>query len=733
MSLHRRLQRLLQRPPREIISRVLAFAHRQRAGVRQSVRDRFKSTFPADGDITADPLQRLISPIASDDLSIWRSLLIDRANQICQHRFNLLGSGLVSVDIGMLSAGLEGHRYAPMESRSINRFNRSKALSLRRHISSGYRPIDWHRDCRSGYRWPEDVPSSSVVYGVLPGVDIKLPWELARMQHTPCLALAYSQFMLLGDEVGAARLRIEFQDQIFDFVAANPPRFGVNWACTMDVAIRIVNWLVAYDLFRGFGAQFDTDFELEFKRAVVAHGRHIIENLEWFPHLRSNHYLSNIAGLFFVAAYLPESAESNTWLALAANELGKEIFTQFQPDGSNFEGSTSYHRLSAEMVLFSVALAHRIRQRLDCFDLAGSLSQLRHSGPGVLPDNRNVLAERKLTDASVLRLLAKMATFTLAITRPDGNVVQIGDNDSGRFLKLSPDECYGDGNVTANNHQALVAGIMAACNETVRASESIDALVVNGLMNGLPRVCGKGDICPSESSSIPPDVAAFSDFGLYIYRWPQLWLSVRCGSVGQNGNGGHAHNDQLSIELVLGGVSFIVDPGTYVYTPLPSSRNAFRSTSSHATLVASPGEQNGWLEGRDGLFSMNRVANANAIEVQPRLFVGEHNGFDMPHRREIEINDASIGVTDTCYADSRLLVLPLAPGVCVTKLPSIRACLLERDGVVAEFHIEAGDIDLVDAYFSPQYGVKVKTCSIHVKAIPAVCRWEVSLREKVNG
>lgn len=736
MMAFQRMRRLLSRPPREIVGRVMAYAKRRLAENRLYVRDCVRSTFPADAEIPAEPLSQLIAPILPDRLLAWRMELLHYADEACEHRFDLLGSGSVKVCLGMTPMGLEGCRYVPKKPRSVNRSNRSTTRRLRRCISSDYHPIDWHIDFRSGYRWPEDAPYSRVAYGVLPGVDIKLPWELARMQHAPSLALAYSQLVLVGDETGATRFVIEFQDQVLDFISANPPRFGVNWACTMDVSIRVVSWLVAFDLFRGFRAKFDTGFDQEFKRSIIAHGRHIVDNLEWFPHLRSNHYLSNVAGLFFIAAYLPESQESKAWLALASNELSKEIFSQFHDDGSNFEGSTSYHRLSAEMVLFSVALAHRIRHRLDDIDLAFDVAKLRHCGPGGMPEEKAVPSAHWLTDDVVLQHLAKMARFTCAATRPDGVVVQIGDNDSGRFLKLSPDVGYAENDsreLRLSDHHALISGIIAACGGINSAPTSIDALVIHSLM-GQPSV--EHEDCAVDTpagNSMVQLLVAFPNFGLYFYCRPKLWLSVRCGSVGQNGNGGHAHNDQLSIEICLAGVSFIADPGTYVYTSLPTSRNVFRSTAAHATLIASPGEQNGWLDGREGLFSMARVAATKVIEASPHCFVGEHHGFERRHTREIKVKDESVMVTDTCHAEHRFLILPLAPNVHVTTITSGQGCLLERDGVTAEFSIDSGDIEVIDAWYSPGYGRKINTKSIRVKAILPVCHWEVCLLENADG
>ncbi len=42
---------------------------------------------------------------------------------------------------------------------------------------------------------------------------------------------------------------------------------------------------------------------------------------------------------------------------------------------------------------------------------------------------------------------------------------------------------------------------------------------------------------------------AYPDFGIYVFRSRRLFLAVRCGAIGQRGRGGHAHNDQLAIEL----------------------------------------------------------------------------------------------------------------------------------------------------------------------------------------
>ena len=185
---------------------------------------------------------------------------------------------------------------------------------------------------------------------------MKVPWELGRLQHLPQLALAAILARADGDGARAEQLAREFQDQVLDFIAANPPRFGVQWAMTMDVAIRAANLLLAWDIFRAADVSFDSEFMRVFSRSAFEHGSHIATNLEWSSHLRSNHYLADVVGLLFVAAYLPASARTDAWLLFATRELLAEVRNQFLPDGGNFEGSTCYHRLSAEMATWGLAL-----------------------------------------------------------------------------------------------------------------------------------------------------------------------------------------------------------------------------------------------------------------------------------------------------------------------------------------------------------------------------------------
>ena len=314
------LRRARGLPPGRLVAAAAYRVRRGAGGIVWQVRDAACATYcrttPAGSLRTYAPVldPRRVAALAPD--------LAERCTRYLAHRFDLLGSGWRTVRHGMACDGFEGNRYpaaAPGTpdpagrwlAGQVSRPNLPAARAAWRLIDPAYRPIDWHIDFRSGYRWSPRIWYRWVRYGHRPGVDVKVPWELARMQHLPQMALAFgcAQDGVAGF-LPAIRYRDEFRHQVLDFVATNPPRYGVNWRSTMETAIRVANWLLAYDLFRAYGARFDSAFDAVFRRSVREHGRHIAGNLELTPVWRNNHYLANLAGLLFVAAYLPPDRDT---------------------------------------------------------------------------------------------------------------------------------------------------------------------------------------------------------------------------------------------------------------------------------------------------------------------------------------------------------------------------------------------------------------------------------------
>src|SRR5260221_361299 len=139
-------------------------------------------------------------------------------------------------------------------------------------------------------------------------------------------------------------------------------------------------------------------------------GRHIVGHLERSPEEPANPYLADIAGLAFIAAALPRSSESDCWLAFAVQELRAETEYQFYADGANFEASTSYHRLAAEMTLFASALIVGLPAEKQAALVAADPAALRTRPPRHLASTPAAPGPRHFTR------LALAAEFSRAVT-----------------------------------------------------------------------------------------------------------------------------------------------------------------------------------------------------------------------------------------------------------------------------------------------------------------------------
>jgi Heparinase II/III-like protein len=162
-----------------------------------------------------------------------------------------------------------------------------------------------------------------------------------------------------------------------------------------------------------------------------------------------------------------------------------------------------------------------------------------------------------------------MVEASRALRRPDGRFPQIGDSGSGRVLPGSFDR-------GASLDYLLWLGAATLDLGRPFSQEPHEEVAWTLGTEAWQRLA-------KQPVAAPPSETAFADSRFYVLKSGRTHAVVRCGDVGQNGNGGHAHNDLLSFELSHG-LSLIVDSGTYAYTSDPDARNHFRATASHNTV-----------------------------------------------------------------------------------------------------------------------------------------------------
>lgn len=532
------------------------------------------------------------------------------------HEFNLLGSGWVLLNYNTIAFGVEGYMHKQNKT--------APDLGI-----ENYNPIDWQKDFKSGFRWDETL-SHDKQYGLSSGklgADIKVPWELGRLQHLPRMAVIALQY----DNHRQSIIQ-EFKNQLVDFMKSNRVGYGVNWTSSMDIGIRVSNILLAYDILK----QIDTEgllgnvFETELIQYIYHHAEFINQHLEDKDGLANNHYLYNLGGLLFVSSYLKGGYSIDAWKKFSVAELEQELYKQFFSDGGNFEGSTAYHNLGTELYVWCTAL-------------------LLNSGEKVSAKWQNYLS--------------KMCAFSKSMLKSNNEVPQFGDNDSGRFFNITPkgsfisnsdakkkyknlanysnpDDLYWDENYLEGQKVIdLSEGLFGANNTSLEASViksiakiPLDKKEVNNSIAPINTPIPKLKFQQEKEFTFDInlmdglELIQYPDFGLYIFKSKSLYLAVSAiSNPKMNHTWGHVHNDKLSFELQVDGKDIVVDAGTYLYTAIPSIRNQFRSVEGHSVPYIEGEEQNRWLDKSIGLFYMLKetkckvlVATNNELAIELR-------------------------------------------------------------------------------------------------------------------
>ena len=449
--------------------------------------------------------------------------------------------------------------------------------------------IDWHRDPVTGFQWPRKywTEYDPVNSGA---ADSKVIHELNRHQHLPRLAKAY---FLTGDESYAR----EAIAQMESWIDQNPQWWGINWQSSLEIGLRAISWM--WTIFLLLQSQsLDEPGLRRICKSLFAQLDHVYR----YPSIYTSpntHLTGEALALFIAGILFPELPRAEQWREFGTATLLNEMQRQVPNDGVHCELSSYYHCYTTDFYVHALALARW---------------------------NRISLPEWMWTR------LARLLDFVMHLTRPDGSIPLLGDDDGGRLLAIASDDyrSYRDG---------LSSG-------TVLFGRGDFKFQAAGFREESLWLLGDDawPIFNSIEAQAPLELhRGFNDAGYFIQRsgWGpgDSQLTFDCGNLGRP-TGGHGHADALSLTLFSGGHDFLVDPGTSVYNGAPEWRSFFRSTRAHNTVVVDGGSQSD----PGGTFSWRRKSAAKVRQqiVLPEsdYIDGEHNGYaalskEITHRRRV--------------------------------------------------------------------------------------------------
>ncbi|MFN2531069.1 MAG: alginate lyase family protein [Pyrinomonadaceae bacterium] len=445
-----------------------------------------------------------------------------------------------------------------------------------RNLSFG-QPIDWQLEPVSGKRAPLIHWSRLNFLDADAVGDKKITWELNRHQHFITLGQAY---WLTGNN----KYCEVFAEHLEDWMEKNPPKLGINWASSLEVAFRSISWLWAYQFFKD-SPVLSNRLVWQLLKFLYVNGRHLETYLSTY-FSPNTHLTGEGLGLFYLGTLLPEFKDAQRWRSTGQRILLDQLAVHVKPDGVYFEHSSYYQRYTADFYLHFCILSSR---------------------------NKNEVVDQVSTN------LGALLEHLMFIMRPDGTTPFIGDDDGGRLIKLDP-------NPVNDFRGTLSTGSVVLKSGMLKYAASDGAAEILWLL-GVDGVHEFDSLKPAEPAK---QSAAFKDGGYYVMRdgWTAdaNYLVFDAGPHGFS-NGGHAHADVLSFELAGYGRSWLIDPGTCTYTGSQKDRDWFRGSQAHNTLTVD-GESS---SEPDGPFSWKSTARHNIRQwIDQPMFnyvAATHDGY----------------------------------------------------------------------------------------------------------
>jgi len=448
--------------------------------------------------------------------------------------------------------------------------------------------IDWHKDPLTGKSWSQRFYRKIDYSSRRKLSDIKYSWELNKHLHFVTLGKAY---YYTKDN----RYVEEFVKQVSSWIKQNPLEVGINWMGNIQIAQRIISWIISYHLFRDssyFQIRGFEDFlkSIYYQTKILFNKRHIPNN---------NHKIAAICAIVIVGIVFPEFKMFSSWVNQGFKELKAALKEQVFEDGVHKEQTTSYQKAIIEFLLLTYLIAERNK-----IDIPGE----------------------------VVKILHKMVNHFSYLLTPDNKIPIVGDNSNERGYMLSE-------TVDFWSAETILCTGAIIFDDPYLKKKDIHYTAENFWLLGIEEYRKWHGILPLRDG-----LKESKDFGVgghFVIRnnWGKKadYLFTRCGEFGFNETCAHSHCDLLSIILYIAGQPILVDSGVFRYNTSLEERNYYRRINAHNTVQIDSEEQCDMK----GMFNCtSKISKAGYQEFQDNYFKGYlRTKSGIKHIREISLID----------------------------------------------------------------------------------------------
>ena len=513
-----------------------------------------------------------------------------------------------------------------------------------------------------------ETGKASIPYSLitdLPAPDIKFLWEPARFGWAFTLGRAYH---VTGDENYAEAFWRNFET----FTDANPPCLGPHWMSGQEVALRLMAFVWAAQVFDAASAS-TPERKARLTASVAAHAARIPPTLVYARSQQNNHLLSEASGLLTAGLALPDHPKASRWRGLGWCWLNDGLQSQIDSYGEYAQHSTNYHRLMLQVVLWTNALCR--------YDLSRT-----YRWP-----HQTLEAVRR----SVHWLLSLLDSES-------GRTPNLGANDGAYIFPLTVLPF-------ADYRPVLHAAARAFLDYDLPRGPWDEMALWFGTQAGGPR-----------------SIALPRYLGDQLYG-KHSWAYLRTAQFTSR----PSHADQLHLDLWWRGLNVAQDAGTYLYNAPAPWDNSLTTTLVHNTIAVNDRDQ----MTRDGRFLYLDWVNAyrkSLTAENPAMLqqvCGRYRGGGYRHTRTV-----SVGDDDRWLVEDKILPLrmpcpvprartgtsPLEPGLPPEKKPlTVRLHWLLPDW---KWEMDDGESGVLLRLTSPQGLVELA-----IRYSPSTCPGTFSL------
>ncbi len=388
------------------------------------------------------------------------------------------------------------------------------------------RPIDWQRSNIKGKRWPVTHWSRINYRPENPYGDIRINWELNRLQFLPHLSLKDPHLAI---------------NVLRSWLNHNPYLHGPAYVASMEVALR---WISIYRSVCLMDRLLDQPLVKAVTGLAVASGKYILSRLSTHSSA-GNHLIVESVGLFWAGKALGDDPLGKRWRRIAREILWREVLAQISSDGTGKEQSFWYLGFVVDAVFHYILLEDRSR----------------------IPAAFWSRIERALDFISLLVL-------------SDKDYPDFGDRDDGYVFRA-------DVNYHENFFRGLLdAGsyyfARPEWNRCRRGQANRIKFWVSANLDDM-KIARK----PTNSKGViqsDPFLKTFPQGGMTLMKWGELQMLFRHAPLGLGNTCGHGHADALSLLLSFQNTPVLIDLGSGQYNGDQQIRNFFRSTAAHNTI-----------------------------------------------------------------------------------------------------------------------------------------------------